>query len=156
MVLRDGRWAALEPLVEAARPKGETPPRDLRRTLEAIVRRHRNGATWRAIPAELGPWRRAARLFIRWAELGAWQRLLGMARGRGVELGMAFLDGTSIRAHHKAAGAPEKGGPAPGATGGRRWGGRAGGSARRRASSRTRGAARSPSRRPRGGRTSCR
>jgi hypothetical protein len=37
-----------------------------------------------------------------------WRRLLETAQGRGVELGMAFLDGTSIRAHPKAAGAPEK------------------------------------------------
>ena len=46
--------------------------------------------------------------YDRWAELGAWRRLLEMAQGRGVELGMAFLDGTSIRAQPKAAGAPEK------------------------------------------------
>ena len=111
-MLTDGRWAALEPLVEACRPKGKTPPRELRRTVEAIVWRHRNGATWRAIPAELGPRWRAAQLFIRWAELGAWQRLLEMAQGRGVELGMAFLDGTSIRAHPKAA-PPRSAAPEP-------------------------------------------
>ena len=142
MVLTDERWAALEPLIEACRPKGKTPPRDLRRTIGAIVWRHANGAKWRAIPAEHGPWWRAAQLFIRWARPGVWPRLLEAAQARGVELGMAFLDGTSIRAHHKAAGAPKKGGPAPSATGGRRWGGRAGASARRRASSRTGGAAR--------------
>lgn len=28
---------------------------DLERNIAAIVLRHRNGATWRAIPAELGP-----------------------------------------------------------------------------------------------------
>src|SRR4051794_15570512 len=109
MVLTDEQWAALEPLVEAARPKGKTRPRDLRRTLGAIVWRHRNGATWRAIPAELGPWWRAAQLFVRWAELGAWQRLLETAQGGGGELGTAFLDRSSIRAHPKAAGAPKKG-----------------------------------------------
>jgi len=108
MVLTDERWAALAPLLEACRPKGKTPPRDLRRTVEAIVWRHANGAKWRAVPAELGPWWRAAQLFIRWSKLGAWQRLLEAAQARGVELGMAFLDGTSIRAHHKAAGAPKK------------------------------------------------
>jgi hypothetical protein len=32
-----------------------------------------------------------------------------MAQKRGVELGMAFLDGTSIRVHAKAAGASTKG-----------------------------------------------
>src|SRR4051812_35381000 len=110
MVLTDERWAALAPLLEACRPKGKAPPRDLRRTVAAIVRRHANGAKWRAVPAELGPWWRAAQLFIRWSKLGVWQRLLEAAQARGVELGMAFLDGTSIRAHHKAAGAPKKGG----------------------------------------------
>src|SRR5918911_4102208 len=98
MVLTDGRWAALEPLIEACRPKGKTPPRNLRRTVAAIIRRHANGAKWRAVPAELGPRWRAAPLFIRRAELGVWPRLLEAAPARGVELGMAFLDGTSIRA----------------------------------------------------------
>ena len=111
MVLTDERWAALEPLVEAVRPRGKTPPRDLRRTVEAIVWRCRNGATWRAVPAELGPWWMAAQTFIRWARLGVWERLLEAAQGRGVALGMAFLDGTSVRAHQKAAGAARKGDP---------------------------------------------
>ena len=76
-----------------------------------IFWRHRNGATWRAIPAELGPWWQAAQLFIRWAEAGAWERLLELAQDHagGLELGLAFLDGTNIRAHAKAAGAPKKG-----------------------------------------------
>ena len=108
-MLTDGRWAVLEPLIEACRPKGKTPPQDLRRTIEAILWRHRNGAKWRSIPSELGPWWRAAQTFIRWTHLGVWERLLQLAQQRGVELGMAFLDGSSIRAHHKAAGAARKG-----------------------------------------------
>jgi transposase len=109
MVLTDGQWAVLEPLVEACRPHAKVPPSDLRRTVEAILWRCQNGAKWRAIPAELGPWWRAAQIFIRWARLGAWDRLLDLAQERGVELGMAFLDGTSIRAHAKAAGASKRG-----------------------------------------------
>ncbi len=107
--MTDGQWAVLEPLVEACRPKGKTPPRELRRTIGAILWRHRNGATWRAIPGEHGPWWTAAQLFIRWARLGAWERLLSLVQARGVQLGMAFLDGTGIRAHRKAAGAARKG-----------------------------------------------
>ena len=126
VTLTDERWAALEPLVEEARPKGKTLPRDLRRTIGAIVRRHANGAGWRAIPAGHGPWWRAAQLFIRWARLGVWERLLGLAQGRGVELGMAFLDGTAIGAHAKAAGAPEKGGARASGTAARRSDARAG------------------------------
>ena len=109
MVLTDEQWAVLEPLVEQVKPKGKTPLRHLRRTLEAIIWRCTNGAKWRAVPAELGPWWTAAQTFIRWSRLGVWQRLLGLVQGQAIQLGMAFLDGTSIRAHQKAAGAAKKG-----------------------------------------------
>src|SRR4051812_39773650 len=82
-MLTDGAWMDLEPLIEACRPKGKTAPKDLRRTISAIVWRHQNGAKWRAIPAELGPWSRAAQTFIRWAHLGVWERLLRLAQERG-------------------------------------------------------------------------
>ncbi len=108
-MLADAQWMRREPLIEAGRPKGKTPPQALRRTLSAILWRHQNGAKWRAIPADLGPWSRAAQTFIRWARLGVWERLLLLAQERGVELGMTFLDGTGIRAHQKAAGAARKG-----------------------------------------------
>src|SRR3954451_4428479 len=108
-MLADAHWMKLEPLIETCRPKGKTPPPDLRRTISAIVWRHQNGAKGRAIPAELGPWSRAAQTFIRSALLGLWERLLLLAQERGVQLGMTFLDGTSIRAHHKAAGAEKRG-----------------------------------------------
>ena len=109
MVLTDEQWAMLEPLVEACRPHAKVPPSNLRRTVEAIIWRCTNGAKWRALPAELGPWWMAAQIFIRWARLGVWERLLDLAHARGIKLGMAFLDGTSIRAHAKAAGASKKG-----------------------------------------------
>jgi transposase len=109
-VFTDEAWAIWAPLIEAVRPRGKTPPKDLRRTIAAIFWRHQNGAKWRAIPAELGPWWLAAQLFIRWAKQGVWERLLELAQQRGVALGMTFLDGTNIRAHAKAAGA-QKGGP---------------------------------------------
>ena len=109
VVLTDAQWAVLGPLVEACRPHAKVPPSDLRRTVAAILWRCTNGAKWRSIPAELGPWWKAAQIFIRWARLGVWDRLLDLAQERGVQLGMAFLDGTSIRAHAKAAGASKKG-----------------------------------------------
>ena len=108
-MLSDVQWAMLEPLIEACRPKGKTPPEDLRRTISAILWRHQNGAKWRAIPDELGPWWRAAQIFIRWARAGVWERLLSLAQEGGTQLGMVFLDGTSMRAHQKAAGAARKG-----------------------------------------------
>ena len=77
--------------------------------MSAILWRHLNGAKWRSVPAELGPWSRAAQTFIGWARRGVWERLLGLSQEKGVQLGMTFLDGTSIRAHQKAAGARRKG-----------------------------------------------
>jgi transposase len=108
-MLSDAQWSQLEPLVDACRPKGKTPLQDLRRTLSAILWRHQNGAKWRAIPADLGPWWRAAQVFIRWARLGMWERLLALVQERGVALGLTFLDGTNVRAHQKAAGAARRG-----------------------------------------------
>ena len=108
-MLPDAKRAVREPLVEQCRPKGKTPPQDLRRTFEAILWRHENGAKWRAVPSELGPWWRAAQIFIRWARLGVWERVLNWVQERGLQLGMTFLDGTSVRAHQKAAGARRKG-----------------------------------------------
>jgi len=108
-MLTDVQWTMLEPLVEACRPHAKVPPSHLRRTMSAILWRHENGAKWRALPAELGPWWMAAQTFIRWARLGVWERLLSLVQERGVQLGMTFLDGTNVRAHQKAAGAARKG-----------------------------------------------
>jgi transposase len=95
-----------------AAQRGKTEPHDLRRTIEAIIWRHDNGAKWRAIPTELGPWWMAAQAFIRWGHLGVWERRLSLAQEHagGADLGVAFLDGTNVRAHAKAAGASKKGG----------------------------------------------
>jgi transposase len=109
MMLTDAQWTMLGPLIEACRPHAKVPPSHLRRTVSAILWRHENGAKWRALPSELGPWWMAAQTFIRWARLGVWERLLNLVQERGVQLGMTFLDGTSVRAHQKAAGARRKG-----------------------------------------------
>ena len=108
MMLTDAPWAVLGPLVEQCRPHAKVPPSHLRRTISAILWRHANGAKWRAIPAEFGPWWMAAQTFIRWSRLGVWERLLTLVQERGVQLGMTFLDGTSVRAHQKAAGAARR------------------------------------------------
>ena len=108
-MLSDEQWAVLEPLVEQCRPHAKVAPRHLRRTIEAILWRHDNGAKWRSVPVEFGPWWMAAQTFIRWSRLGVWERLLALVQERGFQLGMTFLDGTTLRAHQKAAGAARKG-----------------------------------------------
>lgn len=108
--MTDEEWAFLEPLINECRPHRKVPIKDLRQRIEGILWRHENGAKWRAMPAEYGPWWKPAQTFIDWARLGVRKRLLTLVQARlGVALGMAFLDGTSIRAHQKAAGAAKKG-----------------------------------------------
>src|SRR4051794_36437607 len=87
MVLTDEQWAVLEPLVETCRPHAKVPPSDLRRTVEAIIWRCTNGAKWRSIPLELGPWWKAAQIFIRWARLGVWDRFYRPPLGAGSRAG---------------------------------------------------------------------
>src|SRR3954462_12036063 len=106
-MLTDGAWMDLEPLIETCRPKGKTPPQDLRRTMSAIVWRHQNGAKWRAIPAELGPWSRAAQTFIRWAHLGPPGRV-GAAAAPGPRAWGSTRDDVSGR--HQHSGSPQGGG----------------------------------------------
>ena len=108
-IFTDEAWSVWEPLIEEVRPRGKTPPKELRRTITAVFWRHQNGAKWRSIPSELGPWWLAAQLFIRWSKHGVWERLLELVQQRGVVLGMTFIDGTTIRAHQKAAGAQKRG-----------------------------------------------
>ncbi len=86
-MLTDAQWAMLEPLIEVCRLKGRTAPQDLRRTISAVLWRHQNGAKWHSVPSELGPWSRAAQTFIRWARLGVWERLLGLAQERVLSSG---------------------------------------------------------------------
>src|SRR4051812_8751804 len=106
VVLTDAQWAALEPLIEACRPRGKTPHHDLRRTIEAIIWRHENGAKWRSIPPELGPWWMAAQTFNRWGHLGVWERLLEAAQAGGRARRRAGLDGRHPPAPPKGAGGP--------------------------------------------------
>jgi transposase len=92
-VLTDAQWAELAPLIEQCRPPHKTEHKNLRRTIEAIIWRHENGAEWRSIPPHLGPWWMAAQTFIRWSHHGVWERLLEQAQQRkGIKRRMAFLE----------------------------------------------------------------
>jgi len=48
-MLTDTQWGRLEPLIEAGRPKGKTPPPALRRTLSAILWRHETSGAMRPL-----------------------------------------------------------------------------------------------------------
>ena len=91
--------------------QGRDPAQDITRTISAIVWRHANGAKSHAkSQLRLGPWSRAAQTYPAGPTWGGWERLLLLAQERrGVQLGDDVLDGTSIRADNKAAGAEKRG-----------------------------------------------
>ena len=81
-----------------------------------MIWRQRDGAKWRAVPSGLGRWWRAAPLHLRGSRAGVRERAFAVLRDAGLreaglrDRGEVFLDGTNLRAPHKAAGA--KGGRA--------------------------------------------
>src|SRR3712207_3337150 len=111
-VFTDAAWAMWEPLIEEVRPRGKTPPKDLRRTISAILWRHQNGAEWRGIPAELGPWLVAGGAAV--PPLGRAGRPGTPARPRAAARRRA-RDGIPRR-HHRPC-APESGGGEKGGCG---------------------------------------
>jgi hypothetical protein len=42
-VFTDAAWTVWQPLIEEVRPRGKTPPKELRRTISAVFWRHRHG-----------------------------------------------------------------------------------------------------------------
>jgi len=104
-LLTDDEWATLKEALDHARSGRGRPFRDERATVEGVLWRLKNGPPWRAVPAEFGPWWRAAQLHKRWADAGVWERAFERLRDGGrPDLAEVMLDGTSIRAHPKAAG----------------------------------------------------
>jgi putative transposase len=73
--LTDAQWAILEPLLPKAKSLGRPRKNDLRRVLDAILYRNRNGCTWRALPHDFPPWRAVYNDFIRWRDDGTWAML---------------------------------------------------------------------------------
>ena len=82
--------------------------------LNGIVWILRTGAPWRDLPERYGPWRTVYSRFRRWREAGIWDRILTAlhaeaAHDDALDGSLAMIDGSSIRAHQQAAGAPKKG-----------------------------------------------
>jgi transposase len=122
--LTDAQWARLAAHLPPQRPATGKPNRDHRTVVEAICWRVRTGAPWRDLPERYGPWQTAYSRFRRWQRAGVWDRVLAALQAEADAAGdldwaLHFLDGTTVRAHQHAAGAPKGAGikawAAPGA-----------------------------------------
>jgi transposase len=98
-------WAFFAPFVIEAGPLRGRPPRDLRRTLDAIFYTARTGASWQELLEELGNWNSVHRQYRLWTTSGLRDVLLEALADGGGSDAIQMVDSTSIRAHHRAAGA---------------------------------------------------
>ncbi len=80
--LTDKQWALLEPLIPPARPGGRPRKTEMRRVLDGIFYRNRNGCTWRALPHDFPPWKTVYNYFERWTQDGTWQAINDTLRER--------------------------------------------------------------------------
>ncbi len=80
--LTDARWAVIEPLIPAAWPGGRPRQVDMRRILDALFYRTREGCTWRTLPHDFPPWKTVYNYFQWFDADGTWQRILDALRER--------------------------------------------------------------------------
>ena len=78
----DSQWDILDPLLPQARPLGRPRKTGLRRVVDAILYRNRNGCTWRALPHDFPPWRTVYNYFMKWRDDGVWAAINDALRGR--------------------------------------------------------------------------
>jgi transposase len=112
--LTDDQWEGLAPLLPPQRPTTGRPAKEHRTVLNGILWVLRTGAPWRDLPQRYGSWQTVYSRFRRWREAGIWDRVLIALQAEGAHDGtldgsLAMIDGSSIRAHQQAAGAPKKG-----------------------------------------------
>jgi Putative transposase of IS4/5 family (DUF4096) len=77
--LADEQWARLKPLLPENGHRGGQ-WREHRTVVEAILWVLVNGASWRDLPKEFGPWQTAYQRYIRWQHEGLWQVIVEMLR----------------------------------------------------------------------------
>ena len=104
-------WAAVLKLFRACRSRRGDKGRDDRKFLEALHYFTLHSITWRALPAEFGPWNSVWKRFWRLSRAGVFEAFFETlaATSRTAHLVQMF-DSTIVRAHVSAAGA--KGGRA--------------------------------------------
>lgn len=109
-MLTDKQFRLIAPLFPRQR-KPETIP--LRRCLNAICYVLKTGCGWRQLPDDYrvkeGDWHTIYTRYKRWSESGLFGKILRKLEVADIlRVRIAFLDSTSIRAHHCAAGAQKK------------------------------------------------
>ncbi|WP_353213154.1 transposase [Rhodovarius sp.] len=112
--MTDDDWEIVLEVFQAVRSRRGGKGRDDRRFLEALHYFTVHNITWRALPAEFGPWSTVWRRFWRLSQNGTFEAffrvLASCSRTAGI---IQMFDSTSIRAHTRRL--AQKGAAKPGA-----------------------------------------
>lgn len=110
--LSDAQWAQLKGLLPANGRRGGQ-WKDHRLMIDGILWALADGGRWRNLPAEFGPWQSVYDRFRKWCRTGLWDRILRHLQARKmndgtIDFSLFCIDGSAVRAHQSAAGAPKK------------------------------------------------
>jgi transposase len=108
--LSDEQWQQIEGLLPPNGRRGGQ-WKDHRLMIDAILWALSDGGRWRNIPQEFGPWQSVYDRFRSWTRRGLWDRIARHLQVRKMNRGaidwqLFAIDGTVVRAHQSAAGAP--------------------------------------------------
>lgn len=76
---------------------------DDRRIISGIIFVIRNGLRWRDAPKEYGPHKTIYNRFIRWSEMGVFDRIFSALAGMAKRPKEIMIDATHLKAHRTAA-----------------------------------------------------
>jgi transposase len=108
--ITDEAWSVILPFLQQSKEFRVKEPEECRLFVDAVLWITRTGAQWRALPETFGNWNAVYKRFNRWAVYGIWSTLLSLL-AKDADTTWCSMDGTGIRAHPCAAGAPaQKGG----------------------------------------------
>jgi len=110
--LSDDQWQQIQDLLPANGRRGGQ-WKDHRLMIDGILWALSDGGRWRNVPTEFGPWQSVYDRFRSWTRRGLWERILLRLQARKMRAGdidweLFCIDGTVVRAHQAAAGAPKK------------------------------------------------
>ena len=113
--LTDEQFALIEPILLDDRDRrGRKPTISDRHALEGVLYILREGCCWRAMPDFFGNWMMVFMRYKRWVERGVWWKvLMRLQKANVLEVKIAFMDSSVVRAHKSAAGAQKKGAAKP-------------------------------------------
>ena len=106
-MLSHQQWALIEPVLPGKRRDPGRTAFNNRASLEGILWIMRTGSPWRDVPEAFGNWNTIYRRFRRWTQYGIFDRIFDATKGK-LDLRTVMVDGTYVKVHQHAAGAPKE------------------------------------------------